>query len=290
MEKLISDLRYFSEKKKKEKEKWKISIYPLLRILGYSKKFVNERRGICKNGKGGTRSVTRHGRNRLKLLPIFPRWRAIERRVILEFNKELDRGSLIKGRAASVELTARNRAKRRQDVDDSPISTGYPGILSHSIIRHADSSALSNLLSIFGERQFPGGGCATLISTLFQPGDSISISSRPEVLREWLLSHFRTKKKSNERTMEPAGYWKGRLGWCAKKDMLEGRDKGPLRHSPTTLLPIILENVSTFPSSPPPYLFTFPLIIPSLFHVRARRCASFAIFPKARKILSPPYR
>lgn len=70
--------------------------------------------------------------------------------------------------------------------------------------------------------------------------------------------------------------------------MLEGRDKGPLRHSPTTLLPIILENVSTFPSSPPPYLFTFPLIIPSLFHVRARRCASFAIFPKARKILSPP--
>lgn len=72
--------------------------------------------------------------------------------------------------------------------------------------------------------------------------------------------------------------------------MLEGRDKGPLRHSPTTLLPIILENVSTFPSSPPPYLFTFPLIIPSLFHVRARRCASFAIFPKARKILSPPYR
>lgn len=187
-----------------------------------------------------------------------------------------------------MELTARNRAKRRQDVDDSPISTGYPGILSHSIIRHADSSALSNLLSIFGERQFPGGGCATLISTLFQPGDSISISSRPEVLREWLLSHFRTKKKSNERTMEPAGYWKGRLGWCAKKDMLEGRDKGPLRHSPTTLLPIILENVSTFPSSPPPYLFTFPLIIPSLFHVRARRCASFAIFPKARKILSPP--
>lgn len=69
---------------------------------------------------------------------------------------------------ASVELTARNRAKRRQD--DSPISTGYPGILSHSIIKHADSAPLSNLLSIFGERQFPGGGGATLISTLFQPG------------------------------------------------------------------------------------------------------------------------
>lgn len=105
--------------------------------------------------KGGTKSVTRHGRNRLKLLPILPRWRAIERRVILEFNKELDRGSLIKGRAASVELTARNRAKRRQDVDDSPISTGYPGILSHSIMRHADSPRYRIYYQFSGNGNFP---------------------------------------------------------------------------------------------------------------------------------------
>lgn len=36
-----------------------------------------------------------------------------------------------------------------------------------------------------------------------QAEDSISISSRPEVLRKWLLSHFR-RKKSNERTMDAA--------------------------------------------------------------------------------------
>jgi len=42
-------------------------------------------------------------------------------------------------------------------------------------------------------------------------GNSISVSSRPEVLRKWLLSHFRTRKKSNERTMDAAREGKGEV-------------------------------------------------------------------------------
>lgn len=112
---------------------------------------------------------------------------------------------------ASVELTARNRAKRRQDADDSPISTGYPGILSHSIIRHADSAPLSNLLSIFGERQFPGGGGATLISTLFQPGGTPFLSpvDRKSCANGCSAISARRRNQMSER-WNPPGIGRGR--------------------------------------------------------------------------------
>jgi hypothetical protein len=59
------------------------------------------------------------------------------------------------------------------------------------------------------------GDTSTLGTTPVAPGrppfsgNSISGSSRPEVLRKWLLSHFRTRKKSNERTMDAAREGKG---------------------------------------------------------------------------------
>lgn len=180
----------------------------------YSKKqkkklWTNAERS-AKTEKGVRGAVTRHGRNRLKLLPILPRWRAIERRVILEFNKELDRGSLIKGRAASVELTARNRAKRRQDVDDSPISTGYPGILSHSIIRHADSSRYRIYYQFSGNGNFPAVAVRRWFPPFFNRGTPfLSPVDRKSCANGCSAISARRRNQMSER-WNPPGIGRGR--------------------------------------------------------------------------------
>lgn len=77
------------------------------------------------------------------------------------------------------------------------ISIKYLGILSHLIIGTAN-----RLYQIY--YQFFANGNFTSTRPLaytFRSRDSISASSQPEVLCKWLLSHFRTKKKSNERMM-----------------------------------------------------------------------------------------
>lgn len=91
-------------------------------------------------------------------------------------------------------------------------STRYPGILSHSIIGTRTRGVIEFIINFRGTAISRGnGGPPADVASDSDPfstvGDSISISSRPEVSREWLLSHFRAKKESNEGTMEAGGYW-----------------------------------------------------------------------------------
>lgn len=117
-------------------------------------------------GKMGTTKVTRYGRNQLKLLPILPRWRAIVRRVILKFNKELDRGSLIKWRTAFARMEIeRNAARRWRFADINQISWYFISFDYEA----RGLAALSNLLSIFGERQFPAATKPRLLASDFHP-------------------------------------------------------------------------------------------------------------------------
>lgn len=127
------------------------------------------------------------------------------------------------------------------------ISIKYLGILSHLIIGTAN-----RLYRIY--YQFFANGNFTSTRPLtytFRSRDSISASSQPEVLRKWLLSHFRTKKKSNERMMDAARKAEGERDWRnglwgnVLKDRQQGRDKSPLQRSRRTL-PTILWNVSRF--------------------------------------------
>lgn len=164
-----------------------------------------------------------------------------------------------------------NRARRGKT---STIRRYQPDILAFYLIRLSGTRTLRRVIEFiinFRRTAISRGNemprlLVPVISTLFQPGDSISISSRPEVSREWLLSHFRTKKKSNERTMEPAGYWKGTLGWCTKKTCSKEGIRVPLRHSCRTL-PIILENVSTFLLSSSSRVSLFPPRFPLRLHL-----------------------
>lgn len=100
----------------------------------------------------------------------------------------------------------RNVARRRRFAEGC-----QRDILVFYLIRLSARGIIEFIINFRRTANFPGRGrpLAPVVYgdslTLFQPGDSISIFSRPEVSREWLLSHFRTKKKSNERTMEPAG-------------------------------------------------------------------------------------
>lgn len=83
---------------------------------------------------------------------------------------------------------------------DIYISTKYLGILSYLIIGTAN-----RLYRIYYQFFANGNFISTHpLAHTFRSRDSISASSQPEVLRKWLLSHFRTRKKSNKRTMDAA--------------------------------------------------------------------------------------